>query len=208
MVSALFAAAMGAGQSSARRSLAYLLMSQSALLVVGGLESAGDPPGPWLLVQVAIAGFAMAIAGLEARRGPLSLDRPSGNFARLPRLATAFLVLGLAIAGFPGTIGYVAIEHLTGEAGSLSIALRMALLAATALNAIAVLRGFFMLFMGTAQHQGEQDTTRRESLVFSALMAAVVLAGVWPAITWLPSTLSSPWVGHPDFQRITDRPTR
>ena len=184
-ITAVMAAAMGMVQVRARRSMAYLIISQSGL-VAFGLES-GSAVGRtgglvvWFVAGLAVAGFAMSICALEARRGPLRMDRPTGSFARIPRLASAFLVLGLACVGLPGTLGFVAEDLLSQGSVETSPALGFALVVATACNGVTVMRAFTKLFTGTSDHAGEVDLTRREGAVLGVLLAALFVAGVWPA---------------------------
>ena len=183
-VTALFAAALGVVQLRARRALGYMMMSQTAL-VAFGLET-GNPiasagtQATWLASGLATAGFAMAMAALEARRGALSLDRPSGSFARIPLLATAFLILGLSSVGLPGTLGFVAEDLLVQGSVEHFPVLALVLVIATALNAVTVIRAFFLLFTGSRRHVGERDLTGRERLSLSVLMVALFVAGLWP----------------------------
>lgn len=190
-VTAIFAALLGAVQTRARRALGYLMMSQTAL-VAFGLETHSQVARTgtlvaWMVSGVAVAGFAMTLAALEARRGPLRLDRPSGSFERVPRLASAFLVLGLASVGLPGTFGFIAEDLLVQGSVHEFPVLAFALIVATAINGITVMRAFFMLFMGTREHAGEQDLVRRERLILSLVLASLIGFGIWPGVVvrWL-----------------------
>lgn len=184
-LTAVYAACMGVAQVRTRRALGYLIMSQTGLLAFG-LDARADVArvgtlAAWLVSGLAMAGFAMAIEALEARRGPLDLGRPSGAFHRVPRLAASFLVLGLASVGVPGTLGFVAEDLLVqGSVGSFPV-LAFALIAATALNGVTVVRNFFILFTGSSRHTGERDLTRREGIVLTVVLAALVGSGIWPA---------------------------
>lgn len=190
-VTAIFAALLGAVQTRARRAVGYLMMSQTAL-VAFGLETHSQVARTgtlvaWMVSGVAVAGFAMTLAALEARRGPLRLDRPSGSFERVPRLASAFLVLGLASVGLPGTLGFIGEDLLVQGSVHEFPVLALALIVATAINGITVMRSFFMLFMGTREHAGEHDLVRRESLILSLVLASLIAFGVWPGgvVRWL-----------------------
>jgi NADH-quinone oxidoreductase subunit M len=184
-VTAIVAALLGAVQIRARRALGYLMMSQTAL-VAFGLETHSQVARTgtlvaWMVSGVAVAGFAMTLAALEARRGPLRLDRPSGSFERVPRLSSAFLLLGLASVGLPGTLGFIAEDLLVQGSVHEFPVLAFALIIATAINGITVMRAFFMLFMGTSEHAGEQDLVRRESVILSLVLASLFAFGLWPS---------------------------
>jgi hypothetical protein len=190
-VTAIFAALMGAVQMRARRALGYLMMSQTAL-VAFGLETHSQVARTgtlvaWLVSGVAVSGFAMTLAALEARRGPLHLDRPSGCFDRMPKLATAFLVLGLASVGLPGTLGFIAEDLLVQGSVHEFAMIAYALIVATAINGITVVRAFFMLFMGTRKHTGEHDLVAREWRIMGLVIAVLLLLGAWPhgLVQWL-----------------------
>jgi NADH-quinone oxidoreductase subunit M len=191
-VTAIFAALMGSVQVRARRALGYLMMSQTAL-VAFGLETHSQVARTgtlvaWMVSGVAVAGFAMTLGALEARRGrPLILDHPGGSFDRVPKLATAFLLLGLASVGLPGTLGFIGEDLLIQGSVHEFPMLALALIVATAINSITVVRAFFMLFMGTPKHCGEQDFVRREWVIVSLVLAALVGLGIWPreAVRWL-----------------------
>jgi NADH-quinone oxidoreductase subunit M len=185
-LTALYGAAMGVAQTRTRRALGYLLMSQSGL-VAFGLDTGGEVARAgtlvaWWVVGVAVAAFAMATAALEARRGELSLLRPSGTFARVPRLAAAFLVTGLASVGLPGTLGFVAEDLLVQGSIDPSPILAFVLIIATALNGITVVRNFFLLFTGSTRHAGEQDLRPREVAALTLVLVTLLSLGVFPRL--------------------------
>lgn len=183
-ITAVVGAILGAVQISARRALAYLIISQTGL-VAFGLES-HSPVGfagallNWQVLALATASFAMALAALEARRGVMTLRRPNGCFSQTPRLAVAFLILGLTSVGFPLTLGFVAEDLLVQGSISEFPVLALALVVATAFNGITVLRSAFYLFAGKRHSQGELDLSRREVVVFSLAMLALLALGMMP----------------------------
>lgn len=183
-VTAVFAAAMGAAQNRPRRALGYLLMSQTALVIMG-IESSSRAGyvgalGSWFVSGLASSGLAMTLAALEARRGRITLDRPSGNFERAPLLAASYLVFGLAGVGAPLTFGFVAGDLLfEGTSHAYPVLAAMGILA-TAINAIHVARGFFGAFSG-APSGAKRDLTPRERVAVSFLVGALLVMGTWPA---------------------------
>lgn len=183
-LTALYGAAMGMVQRGKRRALSYLIISQSGLVVlalVSGSELARmGALLMWLVGGLAQASFAMAVAALEARRGSLHIDGPNGSASRVPRLAAAYLILGLACVGLPGTIGFVATDLVVQGAVEGLHAPGLVLILASAMNGIAIARSYFMLFAGRAALPGEQDLTRRETWVFSLVFAVLVTAGLYP----------------------------
>ena len=183
---AVLAAALGVAQSDARRALAYLVMSQTGLVAFGlDVRSPVAQVGGlliWQVIGVATAAFAMTLASLESRRGRLSLDFPHGNFTRTPRMGVAFLFTGFAIVGLPLTLGFVAEDLLVQGSVHEFPFVAFALILATGLNGISVMRAFFMLFSGSSTHRGECDLTKREATMLTAAMAILLLLGMFPSL--------------------------
>ncbi len=206
-ITAVVAAALGLAQSNARRALAFLVMSQTGL-VAFGLDTSSSVAQvgallTWQVLGVATAGFAMTLASLEARRGDLSLRHPAGSFTRTPRMAVAFLFMGFASVGLPLTVGFVAEDLLVQGSVEEFPVLAFALILATALNGVSVMRAFFKLFSGSSEHIGEQDLTRREAGALTVVMATLLLAGLFPgaAVRGLERVADPQHIRH-DLARI------
>ena len=186
-ITAVVAAALGIAQANGRRALAFLVMSQTGL-VAFGLDTSSPIAQigallTWQVIGVATAGFAMTLASLGARRGNLSLTAPAGSFTRTPRMAVAFLFMGFASVGLPLTLGFVAEDLLVQGSVEEFPVLAFALIVATALNGVSVMRAFFMLFSGSAEHMGECDLTRREAGALTVVMATLLITGLFPSGT-------------------------
>ena len=185
LATAVYGAGLALVQVDARRMFAWLFLSQSALVLVG-LESQASIARAgglsiWISSGLALAGFGMTIAALEARRGPLSLRQFAGGYERKPLLAACFLLLGLASVGFPGTLGFVGQEALVHGVVSDFPHLGFAILIASMLNGIAVLRTYFVLFCGREEPGRLPQRLRpREQLAFVTLAALLVLVGMFP----------------------------
>jgi NADH-quinone oxidoreductase subunit M len=185
LATAVYGAGLALVQVEARRAFAWLFLSQSALILVG-LESHASVAragglSAWISSGLALAGFGMTIAALEARRGPLSLLRFAGGYERKPLLAACFLVLGLASIGFPGTLGFVGLEALAHGVVSDFPYLGFAVLVAAMLNGIAVVRTYFVLFCGRLEPGRLSQTLRlREQIGFVALAAVLIVGGLFP----------------------------
>src|SRR5262249_60934443 len=102
----------------------------------------------WLSVALSLGGLGLTLRALEARFGRLSLSRYSGLYDHSPALAVCFLLTGLASVGFPGTLGFVGTELLMDGAVTASVWVGLAVIAAAALDGVAVLRADFLLFTG------------------------------------------------------------
>jgi NADH-quinone oxidoreductase subunit M len=102
----------------------------------------------------------------------------------MPVLAISFLAMGLACTGFPGTLGFVGQELLTNGAVDAFPVMGFAIVLASALTGLAVMRMYFSLFCGrptVPTHASVQlGLTRREAWTFVALVTVLIGLGVAP----------------------------
>ena len=102
----------------------------------------------------------------------------------MPLLAISFLCMGLACTGFPGTLGFVGQELLVNGAVDAFPTMGFAVVVASALTGLAVLRMYFSLFCGrpdAPSHSSVQfGLRRRETWTFVALVIALIAFGVAP----------------------------
>lgn len=179
LVTTLYTALLALHQDDARRACGYLYVSQSSL-VVAGLDMPGREAlvGAMILLVssgLALAGLSRCVLVLEARRGRLSLERFHGGYERMSVLAISFLILGLAITGFPATLGFLGSEMLVRGAVETFPSLGLSVVAAGALTGIAVLRMFFSLFCGRRDSGAHLKLLRSEGFGFA--IAALLLLG-------------------------------
>jgi NADH-quinone oxidoreductase subunit M len=185
---AVYGAALALVQTSARRACGYLFMSQSALVMAGldctSVKALAGGLLVWLSAGLAFAGLARCVLVLEARRGRLDLTTYHGGYERMPVLAISFLVMGLACTGFPGTLGFVGQELLVAGAVETFPVMGFAVVMASALTGLTVLRMYFSLFCGRSDalaHSGLQfRLRRREAWTFVALVVVLVGFGIAP----------------------------
>ncbi len=188
LATAVYGAALAVVQASARRACGYLFMSQSALVMAGlDCTSVGALAGGllvWLSAGVAFAGLARCVLVLEARRGRLDLTTYHGGYERTPVLGIAFLATGLACTGFPGTLGFVGQELLVSGAVDAFPVMGFAIVIASALTGLAVIRMYFSLFCGRPDSSSHSllrlGLTPREAWTFVALVAALFGFGIAP----------------------------
>lgn len=153
LATAVYAAGMALVQRDSRRFFCYLFLSHSSLVLVG-LEMA-TPIGlagalcVWLSVGISLPGFGLALRSVEARTGRLTLYRFHGLYEHTPFLAAMFLLTGLASIGFPGTVGFIGTELLVEGAVEVYPLVGLAVVAATAMNGVAVVKAYFCVFTGT-----------------------------------------------------------
>jgi len=207
MAGVFFTAALAFQQTNLRRLLAFAVVSHTSLLVIGvfSLHEAGIQGAVLLAANFGLAATGMwFIVGFVFRRtGTTELGELSGLFERIPFLAIAFLIFGLAIVGMPGTPGFDA-AHLILEAaiatfGALSTV-------ATALGNVAaagfLLWAFQRAFLSQGK-QGGQDVDRAmpmEYLVCGIALAAMLAIGFFTE-PWLYLTEAASHAMAARFER-------
>lgn len=185
LVTAVYAAGMALVERDARRFFAYLLLSQASLVLLG-LEFASTlgltgALCVWLSVGLAMTGFGLTLRCVESRVGRIDLDRYNGLHDAAPTLSGLFLLTGLASIGFPGTIGFIALELLVEGAVHSAPTMGALLLLTTALNGVAVMRAYFRVFTGS-RHAGTIDLRVRpaENVAVVVLSLLILGGGVAP----------------------------
>lgn len=187
---AVYGAALALVQTSARRACGYLFVSQSALVMAGlDCTSASALTGGlvlWLSSGLAFAGLARIVLVLEARRGRMDLSRYHGGYERMPVLAASFLVMGLACTGFPGTLAFAGQELLVSGAVEAFPVLGFAVVVASALTGLAVVRMYFSLFCGRPDAPADPsvhlELRRSETWSFAAVVVLLVGLGLLPSL--------------------------
>jgi len=185
LITAVYAAGMALVQLEARRFFCYIFLSHSALVLVGmetathlGLTGALCV---WLSVGLALSGFGLTLRALESRHGRLSLTSFRGIYEHTPALAICFLLTGLASVGFPGTFGFIGMEMLVDAAVHTYPLVGIAVVVAAALNGIAVVKAYFLLFTG-ARHASPVSLRigNRERFAVLTLATLILLGGLVP----------------------------
>lgn len=189
LATAVYGAALALVEHSARRAIGYLFISQSALVMAGlDCSSATALAGGllvWLSAGLAFAGLARVVLVLEVRRGRLDLAHYHGGYERTPMLAISFLALGLACTGFPGTLGFIGQELLVRGAVDVFPVMGYAIVVASALTGLAVVRMYFSLFCGRADKPTHRslrfELKRHEAAAFAALLVVLLGFGLVPS---------------------------
>jgi len=187
LVTAVYAAGLAAVQSDSRRFFAYLFLSLRSLVIVGlELHTAISLTGAlalWVSVSLSATGLGLTLRSLEARFGRVPLTDYRGLYAQSPALAVCFLLTGLAAVGFPATLGFVATELLVDGAVGVNPAVGFVALFATALNGVAVMRVYFLLFTGTRHTSGVSlNITLRERFALLTLAGIIIGGGLAPQL--------------------------
>ncbi|WP_422932126.1 proton-conducting transporter membrane subunit [Singulisphaera sp. PoT] len=185
LATAVYAAGMATVQREARRFFAYLFLSQASLVLVGlQLRNELSLTGAlclWPATIFSLGGFGLTLRCLEARFGRLPLTSYRGLGETTPALAASFLVTGLASVGFPGTIGFISAELLVDGAIEAGLHVGVGVVVAAALNGIAVLRAYFLLFTG-ARHLSavSLELCPRERAALLTFSALILAGGLFP----------------------------
>ncbi|MGP0070189.1 MAG: proton-conducting transporter membrane subunit, partial [Isosphaeraceae bacterium] len=185
LITAVYAAGMGVIQTEVRRFYAYLFISHASLVLVGlELDTVMSLTGSlclWFSVILSLAGFGLTLRAVESRFGRLSLSGFHGLYEHSPALAVCFMLTGLASVGFPGTLGFISTELLVDSAVEVNPTVGIALVAAAALNGIAVIRAYLHLFAG-ARHVSTVwlGIGTRERIAVLTLTTMILLGGLFP----------------------------
>ncbi|HEV3438074.1 MAG TPA: proton-conducting transporter membrane subunit [Gemmata sp.] len=211
LITAAYAAGMGLVQHTPRRFFAYLFLSHASMILVGlELHTAISLTGAlalWYSVALSLAGLGLTLRAVEARFGRLDLTEFHGLYEHSPALAVCFLITGLASVGFPGTLGFVATEMLVDGAIGVNLGIGLVIVVTTALNGIAVLRIYFLIFTG-GRHLSAVSLgiTLRERIAVLTLAALILGGGLIPQ-TWLESRHRAAEVLLKNRNRHMENPT-
>ncbi len=185
LVTAVYSAGMAVVQRDSRRFFAFLFLSHASLALVGlELHTVISLTGAlslWASVALSLSGLGLTLRALEARFGRLPLTEFRGLYGHSPSLAICFLLTGLGSVGFPGTLGFVAAELLVDGAIEVKAYIGVAVVVASAINGIAVLRAYFILFTGARPTSGVSlGITTREQVAVLTLAALILGGGLIP----------------------------
>ncbi|WP_395747736.1 proton-conducting transporter membrane subunit [Prosthecobacter sp.] len=176
-------------ESKPRRLLAFLCISQASFMLAGitstNIEGVTGALTHWLVVASASTGLICIVRALEVRVS--STEDPLmhlGLAAKAPRLATFFLICGLALVGLPGTLGYCAEELIFHGMLQNHLSAGIVLLIATVFNAINLLRLYNTLFLGVLPKHviNIPDALPRERWPLTACILFLVLGGLMPRV--------------------------
>ncbi|VTR97764.1 proton-conducting transporter transmembrane domain-containing protein [Tuwongella immobilis] len=181
LLTAAYAAGMTLVQRDARRWFVFLFLSNASLVLVG-LElhttlSVSAATTLWGVVVLTLGGLGVILRAMEARVGRLPLTRYHGLYDHSPSLAVAFLLAGLGSVGFPGTIGFIASEMLFDGVVTYNLLLGMGVVLVSALNSIAIVRVYFLIFTGTKHPSSVSLAITPQERVAVLTLAGMILGG-------------------------------
>jgi len=186
LITALYTAGMAIVQQDARRFFAFLFLNNTSLILVGlELHTVVSLTGSlalWISLVLSLGGLGLTLRALEARVGRLKLTEYRGLYDQSPALAICFLLTGLGSVGFPGTLGFVASELLVDGAVEANLMVGLGVVVTAALNGIAVVRAYFLIFTGCRHTTGVPlSITGRERFAVLTLAALILGGGLLPA---------------------------
>jgi NADH-quinone oxidoreductase subunit M len=185
LLTAVYAAGMAVVQQDTRRVFANLFLSHASLVLVGlELHTEMSMTGSlclWFSVILSLGGFGLTLRAIESRFGRLSMMQYHGLYQHTPALAVCFLLTGLGCVGFPGTLGFISTELLVESAVKASPYVGIVVIGAAALNGIAVVRAYLILFTG-ARHVSTVSlgSVLRERIAVLTLAALILGGGLFP----------------------------
>ena len=171
-----------------RRLLGFLCISQASFMLAGiATANAQGITGAlihWLVVSAASTGLICIVRVLEARVS--SAEDPLmhlGLAVKAPRLATFFLICGLALIGLPGTLGFCGEDLMFQGMLKNHLITGIILLVATVFNAINFLRLFNILFLGVLpKHVTDiPDALPRERWPLTVCVVFLIFGGLLPS---------------------------
>lgn len=187
LVTALIASLRGLIEKKPRRLLAFVCISQASFILSGLLatNAEGVMGGMlhWIVVTLASTSLIAILRILEVRVIDVADPTTSlGLAVRAPRLAVFFLISGLALVGLPGTMGYCAEDLLFHGVQDHHSIMGGALLLATAINAINLMRLYSVLFLGVLPKNVIEvpDALPRERWPLTAFVVILVVGGLYP----------------------------
>lgn len=200
----LYGALAALAQTNLRRMLAFSSMSHVGLVVlgIGTLTQQGVQGAVFQLLNfTVVAGGLFLLTGfLHHRTGTADVAGLGGAARTMPLLASAFLLLGLASIGLPGTGGFPAELLLLLSAISSYPGAGIAALAGVVIGAGYLLGIYRRAFLGPVTSTvvaAAVDLRPRERLVALVLVLLVLVPGLYPRLVLdFTQAASSAWLAR------------
>ncbi|WP_224248360.1 complex I subunit 4 family protein [Hyalangium gracile] len=186
----LYGAVLALAQVDLRRTVGFLMVSQSGLMLAG-LATMNEQSVAGVLLQsvatgVALTGLKLVVEVLGARTGTTDMTRLGGLVRKAPRMAAFFFLLSFASLGFPGTLSFVGEDLLLHGVLEAHPLVALPLLLTTAISAITLFRAFQKTFLGGVAPEQKllletvEDLLPRERVAALGLFALVFVGGLLP----------------------------
>lgn len=191
LFSALYGAVVALVQRDLRRTVGFLAVSQSGMMMVG-LASMNNQSVTGALLQdvasgAAISGLLLVIWALQSRTGSARVEDFGGLAQKSPRMAVCFFLFGFAAVGFPGSLNFISEDLLLHGVLDAHPVVATVMLFATVLNGITFLRMFGHVFLGPLPRHLRpgsgvpvEDLLPRERVVALALLTVLFVGGLVP----------------------------
>ncbi|CAM4375642.1 complex I subunit 4 family protein [Palleronia rufa] len=205
VVSIVWGSIVAFAQENLKRRIAYTSVNHMGYTVLG-IAVAGSALGSETARQLALTGAVVEMIAHALITGALFLiagsvwqraeDYHLPNFGGLagtaPRLTGAATLAAFASLGLPGLAGFVAELQIFVGAFGVYPWLAVIGLLGILITAALFLRMLRQMFFGDlpAERKGFTDLNRTETVLLTALLALVVLIGIWP--TWLLLLIDAP----------------
>ena len=203
-VGILYGAVVAMAQTNLRRMLAFSSISHVGLVLLGiasftqqGIQGAIFQ----LLNFVVISSGLFLITGmLHHRIGSTDIISLGGAAKSMPKLATLFLLFGLAAMGMPGTSGFPAEFLILYSAITTHTGAGIAALVAVIIGASYFVSLYRKAFMGPATNPAVQqsaDLQSREFFIIGVFAVLILIGGFYPAVVLDVIDVSAQgWVEH------------
>jgi NADH-quinone oxidoreductase subunit M len=177
-------------------------LSSALVMLAAGLTGPLSAPATqsvWVGSVCVVMTLTMVVRAIESRIGPVTLDRHHGLFDQMPLLAIAFLVGGLSLIGFPGTVGFVGTEILIEGAVRCSAIFAGAVVLGLGLSGVAMMNAYLRLFTGIRWRSTIDISSRPgERVAVVGLTALILVFGI------IPSTLMPAIGGRPHHHDLDE----
>lgn len=178
---ALYASGLACVQRDARRFFSYIFLSHASLVTVG-LEmvtpvSLTGALCLWSSVCLSLGGFGLTLRAIEARAGRLQLTHYLGLSEQIPKLASLFILTGLASIGFPGTSGFIGTEMLVDGVVQVYPIVGACVAIVAALNSISIIKVYFRIFTGKQPRDAVTLSCRLGERAAVGIITAVIIGG-------------------------------
>jgi NADH-quinone oxidoreductase subunit M len=189
LLAALHAALRAVGETRLRRVVALLTGSQLGIVVVGasalGEQAATGAVVGAAAVALGTSGLLVVVNAVEARLGPVTLDRRSGARGlaeAMPKAALAWFVVAFTTVAIPGSLAFVAEDLVLHGLLAAHPVLTVLMLLASILNAVTLMRAGASLFLGPpADAHTVPDLLMRERVALVIAFSLLVGAGLAPS---------------------------
>jgi NADH-quinone oxidoreductase subunit M len=188
VINILYGATVAMGQRDLKYVIAYSSVSHMGVVMLGiaALNAQGLTGSVFQMFSHGImTGLFFALVGLVYEKAHTrDFGKLGGLARRMPGIAVAFTIGGLASFGVPGTSGFIAEFWAFYGTWKWFIPLAAPAIAGIVITAVYVLRMLQMVFLGEmdAHYDEEQtpDARTTEWVSLVVLSATLVLFGVWP----------------------------